>query len=234
MDSSGWDPYDLVTVNWNPRQTELWMFHVKRSCPGANVVLIDDGKPFPWCWSSGKLNCFADFPGLRNPGRFVYMDTDTIVTRDVGEVFELMGDAKLAASSAVPSNTMNAWARSEGERKNVDVAFELSRDHPPVHYSSGFMVLKDYPPADLGFKWSSAMAYEPLRATFGRHRCYEEIALSYVIAADRIPLWDMPLEIHGNLLGRHKCFGHTRTPMVIHYHNERRLKINNLERYIVR
>lgn len=226
--------FDLVTCNWNPAQTKIWMFHVKQHCPTAHIVLVPDTKPIPWNWSSGKLNCFADLPELKYPGRFIYMDTDTIVTRDIAEVFDLM-DSPVAASSAIPATapSMSAWAQDPRGRESIDVAFEIFRDHPPIHYSSGFLAIQGsaLTPAELGFRWRSAMEYPLLRARFSRHRCYEEIALSYVLATDRIPVWDMPLEIHGNIL-RRTHFGHTRTPMVIHYHNPRRLRAQHLEHYL--
>jgi len=224
--------YDLVTVDWNHNQTRLWLYHVRKHCPTANIVLVPDTKLFPWNWSSGKLACFFEPEGVKHPSRFIYMDTDTIVTRDLEEAFDLQGDAPLGMSSAIPGMvSMSRWSKVQRGREMLDAEFGLGRDNQPVHFSSGFMVLKNTSAEDLGEKWRSAMEYPPLRRQFSRHRCYEEIALSYVVAADRTPVWHMPLEIHGNIL--RKCyFGNAREPLVIHYHKPERLRAQKLGGYL--
>ena len=91
--------YEIITVDWNPEQTRIWRYWVNKHCPTAKVYTIQDTKPVPWCWSGGKINCFLY--GFETD-RVMYMDTDTIVTRDLEPLFEMMGDAKISVSRDIP------------------------------------------------------------------------------------------------------------------------------------
>lgn len=160
----------------------------------------------------------------------MYMDTDAIVTHDLAELFDKMGDAHISVSSDIPGLTrMSHWTRER--KKDVDAAFGIQPTRPVIHYSTGLVALA-LSPKDLGFSWHSAMNYPPLRLAHGGHRCFEEIAFSYVLAADNYSVWHQPLSIHGNILGAKIFFGDVQTPWVIHYHTERRLRTVKLGHYL--
>jgi hypothetical protein len=223
--------FDIVTVNWNQGQTNLWRRHVERHCPEANIILVPDKKPYPHCWSSGKLCCFEPLRDTQHPGRFVYMDTDCIVTRDIEPLFGIMEDAELAVSSAIPASTPMAKVLRSHYIANK-LKFGLTYNKPPTQYSSGFMVLKNYSPVAFGEMWKHMFEHSFIKNVFGRHKLFDEITMAFAIAQLRTHIWDMPFEIHGNIMGRTCYFGKSREPMVIHYHNKRRLLAQGLERYI--
>jgi alpha-N-acetylglucosamine transferase len=80
--------FDIVTVNWNQPQTTLWMRHVEKHCPEANIIFVSEGDLKKLCWSCPKIgSLLADF---KHPNRVIYMDTDTIVMADLEELFDLM------------------------------------------------------------------------------------------------------------------------------------------------
>ena len=226
--------YDIITVDWDRPQTALWRKHVERHCPTANIITIPDAKPIKWNWSSGKINCFKyDFP---HPGRVMYLDTDTLVTRDLSEMWSIMeeGDWEMAASSSIP---MMGQKRSFLHRKKdrldpVNKAFGL--EEVPVHWSTGFMVFRDYPLMDLYQKWLWAMEYPVFKSLKGA-RVFEEFAFSYVVAADKTRIWPMPGSIHGNIVSSRAFFGRLpkdKKPLVVHYHKINRLKKLGLGKWI--
>ena len=208
--------YDIISVDWNPGQTDLWLHYVKKNCPEAYVTLIPDEKPIPRNWASGKINCFEqDF----ETEKVIYMDTDTIVTRDLGFVFKELG-SRLVGAATAPS------IRPFHERKHVvdalrPLALNLGMKGLPGHYNSGFIVT-NMPKEGLPL---FAAAWKHMYTTVGKYlkddHYMNEITLSFLLESSLDP-WDIPPEIHGNVCGR-KIFGTSAEPAVIHYHREERL-----------
>ena len=202
--------YDITSVDWNPEQTKLWLHYVKKNCPEAYVTLIPDEKPVPWCWSGGKLNCFRQ---KFETDKIIYIDTDTIVTEDLGFIFANMGDNWLGLSSKIPLIPFN---------KRPDMKKKLAHlGKLPIHYSSGMVSLNGISGAQaeqFTGLWEEIMT--ELKKIIGKEHYMDEIALSYV--ASLAAVWDILLEVHGNIC-RKKYFGSAETPSVIHYHRTKRL-----------
>jgi alpha-N-acetylglucosamine transferase len=202
--------YDIVSVDWKPEQTKLWLHYVEKNCPEAHVTLIPDEKPIPWCWSSGKINCFKQ---KFQTDKIIYLDTDTIVTEDLGFIFSNMGHAWLGLSSKIPIYPFN---------KRKDVVEKLKHlGKPPTHYSTGMIVLNGISGTQVAQfvqLWEEMLS--ELKPYIKGNRYADEISMSYVATLAQV--WDIPLEIHGNVCGK-RYFGEASTPSVIHYHREKRL-----------
>jgi hypothetical protein len=225
----------VISVDWNSPQTEFWLHYLKKNCPTANIILIDDAKPMNWNWSSGKINCFKyDFP---HPERVIYMDTDTIVTRDLEPLFE-MYPASLAGSLFIPMMSPLHPRSRYGQKEDIAQctrAFGLQKN--PRHWSTGFLMLQNYPLMRLYEEWLAGMDFSKLKVAFKRCRVYEELVFSYVVermAREGYNLAELPHEIHGNIMSGERDFGTCREeknelPYVIHYHQTRRLRQVKLE-----
>ena len=219
--------YEIITVDWNPEQTRIWRYWIAKHCPTAKVYTIPDTKPVPWCWSGGKLDCFLyGFKG----NRVMYMDTDVIVTHDLEPVWDMMGDCKFAASSKIPLYRMERSKRVQinGIREHIDFK------HSPIGWSSGMLMMKGYDPEALHEGWKGMMDFPPFQAGFKGHQMTEEFALSLFMAHEfeREEIWDIPLEVHGNIVGKRMFFGEATVPWVLHYHKPQRLKRHKLEAYL--
>ncbi len=222
--------YEIVTVDYIPEQTRVWRHWVNKNCPGVKVHTIPDRRPFRRCWSGAKIECWMyGFEGRR----IIYLDTDTIVTRDMEEVFDLMGDAKIAASTELKQDRL--------KRKFPEVVEELRTDwkrfriYNPPNTSSGMVVLKDFDPELFFGMWAEVME-DPI---FGKkllgHYTSEEYALSLAIARN-FPIkhfWSIPHRIHGNVFYRKTNFGGANPPMVIHYHKPLWLMWLGMEEYLL-
>ena len=90
--------YDIVSVGWNKRQADIWLYYINKHCPEAHVTLIPDNRPIPWCWSSGKIDCFKQ---KFKTDKIIYMDTDCIVTADLFHIFKDMGNCIIGLSDKI-------------------------------------------------------------------------------------------------------------------------------------
>ena len=219
--------YEIISCDWNKEQTVLWMRWIIKNCPTANIYTIPDTTPVPGCWSCGKLNCFThEF----ETDRIMYMDTDTIVTRDLEPLWDEMGDCKFAASSKIP-----LFRLETGKRKQInDARKQMNFKHDPIGWSSGMLMLKGYDPKRLYEGWIKIMRSPDFQRGFGRNQLTEEFALSLFMACEfeKEEIWDIPLEVHGNICGgRH--FGGAKVPAVIHYHKPVRLRKEGLGEYLI-
>lgn len=204
--------YTIVTCDWNPTQTKMWLHYVEKNCPNAQILLIPDIKPVPFCWSSGKLGCFFQdtMDRMHHRNKLIYLDTDTIVLRDLYPLFEKMGDCFIGSGlSIVPDSLIKA----------------MKKNHPGyLHLSSGMLLFNDMRLSILSREWMRLMFSEKIIKEYKWHSLYEEYCLS--LAVENIGLkkyvWDIPLSIHGNILSGCK-FGGESKPWVIHYHNLARL-----------
>ena len=217
--------YEIIAVDWNKEQTRIWRHHVEKWCPGARITTIPDTRPIPHCWSSGKLACFSY---SENPN-LIYMDTDVIVTHDLKDVFDLMGDAKIGVSFGIQLNRFE----KQKSRQIAELKEGIGYRWPPIGVSSGLMVLKGVDPSVVYDGWMTMMEYPPFRTAFKRARLEEEYALSLWLAHayDRDEIYDIPLSVHGNICGgRH--FGGVAVPWAIHYHKPERLKKYGMGGYL--
>ena len=223
--------YTLTSVDWNPEQTKVWLHHARKNCPTANIVLVPDSKPIPDCWSCGKLECFNQDFETEN---ILYLDTDTIITHDLKEVFYIMEDSRKSIGLSPWSNfqgltrySKQGPLRSRHKSKKFINGFSYSQYR---HYSSGMIATiechKQFYEA-----WMTFCKIMKRNKEFSRHKLFEEIALSLLVCSLKSnSVWNIPAEIHNNILNKHTTINPF--PWVIHYHKPERLKRCKLERYL--
>jgi hypothetical protein len=222
--------YDIVTCDWNAEQTRIWRHYVEKNCPDANIVTVPDEKPVPWCWSGGKLNCFRD-PSLFRTDRIIYLDTDTIVTEDLGFVFKEMGRAKIGLSHKI--EVLKIHIRKKDKVRALAGCFAARS--PLEHPSSGMIILKGTSPRDLYDGWFGVMEYRPFVRQFKGFPLADEASLMFWVSSYFLPheVWDIPLQIHANLRKKgHLDSGGRNVPSVIHYHAAKRLISHGLGGYL--
>ena len=230
--------YLITTVNWNPPQTKVWLWHLKNVYRGNDTVsldvrLLEDTKPVPWSWSAGKLNCYnlSLLPSLAEYDGHVYMDTDTIITRDFLHTFETMGR----------EGTVMAVSFNMAPIRMVQaISKQLAKEFPEYkslykHASSGLLCLDTEGNGrwvrDVYDNWLNWYRNERFLHAFKKHKLADEIALSMAIVDMKIPVCEVPRETHGNVLGG-RVFGKAEYSDIIHYHNNRRLRKYDLGRFI--
>ena len=217
--------YDIITVRWKEDQYKVWRHWVDKTCPTASVHWIPDTKPFPWCWSGGKVPCL-DYGFETN--RVIYMDTDTIVTHDLEPVFEIMGNFRVGVSYGLPKDKMQSRYAKQIELVRNVAPYKFR----PKSVSSGMIVTTE--PSILHEAWSGMMGFPLIKQLFNKDHLYDEHVLSLAISwlYEKAEVWDMPLELHGNIISR-KYFGDCETPWVIHYHKPERLEKKGLEKWLL-
>lgn len=228
--------YDLLTVDWNPQQTMMWKKYVGKNCHKANVMTFMDKKPFPSCWSSGKIGCFEKDVG-NHPTRYVYIDTDTIVLRDIDDIICTMEreNPRAIIGSSLGIAQVN-W-NHVGTKRGGDVAAALfDMPNAPTYIPSGLLVFKNIRKEMVYDGWCLLMENNGVRNVFGRSKVFDEIALSFFVGLysmnDDSLIWEIPKEMHGNILpGGRKDFGECKEPWIIHYHNIERLRKAKLDKY---
>ena len=102
----------------------------------------------------------------------------------------------------------------------------LSPRFPPEHFSSGMIAVRgDYAP-NLHKRWLAMMEYPPFLRIFKNFKLADEMSLMCLMANDfeRNQIYNIPLEVHGNLLGRTVRSGEVDIPEVIHYHKINRAR----------
>ena len=222
--------YDIISCSWHYQQTKVWLHHVRKHCPDAAIHLIPDSKPVPWCWSGGKLDCFSYDKFKTN--RVIYMDTDTIVTKDLDFVFDDMEDRKVGLSSRIEIKPFDK--QNHGIKWIQKMSRHCNWHFRPIHYSSGMMVFKDTSLYDLWQPWFSMMFYKPFLEICKGYALAEEASLAFVVPQlyKEEEIYHIPYETHGNLLGGRKWFGGAEYAAVIHYHKTIRLKKHGLEKFL--
>ncbi|MDY6935644.1 MAG: hypothetical protein SVZ03_15660 [Spirochaetota bacterium] len=222
--------YDIITVDWNAEQTELWLYYVERHCPDSRIILIPDEKPIPWCWSGGKLNCFKQ---KFESHRIIYMDTDTIVFRDMYPIFEMMDEALLGFSTKIISHSSD-YRNRKGSICNdlIMLSNFFGFRKLPIHRSTGMIILNKYDPLRLYEGWKLMFDYVSSFNNIKDDPFVDEIAMSYWIAYDSNEdgkgIWDIPLDIH-RVKWRDIDDLSVVAPMVFHYHSIERLMIFGLD-----
>jgi len=216
----------------------VWLWHLKNVYRGNDTVsldvrLLDDTKPVPWSWSAGKLNCYnlSLLPSLAEYDGHVYMDTDTIITRDFLHVFDTMGreGTVMAASFWMSPAHMN-----QNIKKRLKTYFP-EYHHKYKHLSSGFLCLNTEGGGrwvrDVYDNWFGWYRNDRFLPAFKGLQLGDEIALSMAMVDMKIPVYEVPRETHGNLL-KGRVFGKAEYSDIIHYHNNRRLRKYDLGRFI--
>ena len=221
--------YEIVTVDWNKDQTRIWRHWAERNCPNANIHIIPDRRPFRFCWSGAKIDCWLyGFEGKR----VIYLDTDTFITRDMEEVFDMMEGRPFGASMDLKQDRlMNKYDYLLPELREK---FALKILVPP-NISSGMIVCNDYDPELVYGMWSEIMNDEWFQEKLGKHYTCEEYAIS-LGTARHFPhisyLWKIPNSIHGNIYHSRCQFGGANPPMVVHYHRPQWAIQHGFEEYL--
>ena len=126
--------YEIISVDWNPEQTKIWRYWISKNCPTAKVYMIPDRRPFRFCWSGAKIDCWLyGFEGKR----VIYLDTDTVVTRDMEEVFDMMGDCPIGASLNLKLDRL--MTRYKDLMPEMRERYKLKIYNPP-NISSGMII----------------------------------------------------------------------------------------------
>jgi hypothetical protein len=220
--------YDIVTVDWNKKQTALWRKHIERTCRGYNLIIIPEKRRFPSCWSSPKLYCLIQ--KFRTP-RVIYMDTDTIVTRDLGELFKKMGDAELGLSMYLGKQS-RLEGQAGGKAGVADIAKSFGIQGEVTHAPTGLMVFNGMDLQRVYDEWCTAFAVIekgwPHLPRAAGNKNWEgwsnEVPFSFWLTSRYAgrwgAVWDIGPEYHWYLLGDDKRLRQTQpTPMIIHYHS---------------
>lgn len=218
--------YDIITVNWKPAQTRIWRYWAEKHCPTANIRTIPDRKPVPWCWSGGKIACFAE---KFETDRIIYMDTDIIVTHDLEEIWDMMGESSVGVSLDIPAQKFH----TRFAKQINDLASQIGYNWPPHAMSSGFIALKGYSPHWLYQGWLGMMEWGEFHARFRRQQLEEEFALALWLSHDvkQEDVWNIPLSLHGNICGG-RNFGGVDVPWAIHYHRPNRLQKYGMDEWL--
>lgn len=213
--------YTIVTCDWEPNQTKMWLHYVEKNCPTAQVITVPDTKPVPHCWSGGKLNCFCSetVDKMDHPDRVIYMDTDTVVLKDPEPVFDMMGDCFVGSSLGIIPNSLINRVTNSFKGKGFYIG------SPYVHYPSGFLSFLGMPMGFIYSPWLEYLKNPTIRGILRGNIVYEEVCLSMVMKDLGLTqkTYDIPLSFHGNLLGK-KEFGGAELPWIVHYHNLARLR----------
>ena len=213
--------YHITTVDWNPEQTTLWLHHLRKNCRDFSVSLLPNVRRFASCWSSPKLNCLNQEFDTQH---VIYMDTDTIVTRDLWEMFEWMGDAELGLSLCLGTKqSLHALTKPHGEE--ILSSFGLSKF--PRRVPTGLMVFNKISPKTIYDGWCEAFSkidagWPDLPGKWGQERegWSNEVSFSFWLARQRMRIKDIPKEFHHYLLSNDTYISRCKTlPMIIHYHS---------------
>lgn len=174
--------YTIATVDWNKEQTKVWEGFVRDKCPAADVVKIKDQRPFPDIPVAGILGVF-DEPFKTD--HVAYLDTDTIVFKDLEPLFEFMGSRyKIGITSQF------AMFPDQGTFKQLYtpvLLFNDCRDRIPLLGKALRKTIKEMYSKELYLH---------------KIDMYTEVAISHclydVFAEDEI--WDFPSEIVTNIV----------------------------------
>jgi hypothetical protein len=219
--------YDIVTVDWNKDQTALWRRHVERVCQDYNLIIIPEKRRFPSCWSSPKLYCLVE---EFQTDRVVYMDTDTIVTRDLGELFRAMGDAELGLSMYLGKQERLERQCGGGECVK-EIAKHFGIRGPVTHCPTGLMVFKGMDIERVYMDWCTAFSiietnwpHLPEAAGTKREGWSNEVPFSFWLTSRYSNRWDAVWDIgppyHTYLVGNEAPPRQTEPiPMILHYHS---------------
>ena len=102
----------------------------------------------------------------------------------------------------------------------------------PPHVSTGMIVLKDCDAErriSLYASWKMLM--DTMEPAIRRNNYADEITMSFLVGKYTDSIWNIPLNIHGNIC-RLTYFGGVKEPWVIHYHKPDRLKKHGLDKWL--
>ena len=218
------DKYSICTVDWNPEQTKVWLHNIEKYCNNYELRMCCDDRPIKGSWDSPKLNCLED---KFNTDKVIYMDTDTIVTRDLYEMFEVQGERTLGASLCLGSvKRLNLICG--GRDNNNALAKHFGIGGSAFHVPSGLLVFNGIDTQDFYDKWMSA--YRDIEKNFTNisgkadvNWC-SEVPLSFIVSKMYLPnmddLWAIPTKYHYYLLnGDTKARAMVPAPLILHYHS---------------
>lgn len=240
--------YDIVTVDWHPEQTKIWKHYVHKNCPDAAISLVKDTKPLH------KITCGMKPKALLYPkfktGKVVYLDTDTIVTEDLGHLFQEMGDKLFGVTFGFNSS---GFTKSKRPKALSDMGWAEKAFKPNNkvrHYFNGMMLFNGFGvrAEKFALDWFNALESFQDNDRFLEERINDEIAMAYVVHRHYPPetIWEIPLSVHCNIAKTTKaggCYPHFSRgygasvkipplPHVLHYHGREFLQPFGLEKLL--
>jgi len=198
-----------------------------------DVRLLEDTKPVPWSWSAGKLNCYnlSLLPDLAEYDGHVYMDTDTIITKDFLHVFGAMGREGTVMAASMFMLPQHLTKRIKDRMKHAFPEY-LPKYR---HLSSGLLCINTEGNGrwvkmlyDQWVNWYRNPRFEKMARKL---KLADEVALSLAVIDLNLNISTISRETHGNVLGG-RVFGKAKYSDIIHYHNNRRLRKYDLGRFI--
>jgi hypothetical protein len=194
--------------------------------------MIPDLKPFPKSWSGGKVSCFAqDF----ETERIIYVDTDTIITKDLEPIFDYMDQEGYDIGLSLRIGGQGRWVYLAGSMSVVRrIAAELRLNNHIRQTPTGVMFLNGLDPKRMYEEWCEMYRYlEKAHPYLTRGKWSNEVPFAFWLAAryqgNMEKVWDLPHKVHHQLYSRDK-YGLDKSdlPFIIHYHQPRRLQANGL------
>lgn len=225
--------YDIVTINHSESETKIWLHYIRKNCPGANVILLNDTKPFPRYRCSGKMGFLAH--DKYKTQHIIYLDTDTVVFKDLGFVFDEMNDNSWGCSTVFAA-TDGMFFYNKGNRRQDAITACEYYDIPIeklYHPLTGMLVFKNIIRAfpEIYTAWYEAFKLFKVKNLFEAYPPIDEAAFFFAekLALPENSRWDIPAEIHNNLA---KCKEYKHRikppfytaapippwPAVLHYH----------------
>jgi len=242
--------FEIISVDWNRAQTAMWAESIaKHNNRKYSIYTIPDTSLVPGIPGWMKINCFR-YPFETD--RVLYMDTDTLVTGDLWKIFEEMDNGgHTAGFTAIPGTlgTKHGFKllgrEDDGRYVSEKSSYgKMSRYWPAFcndigldpcelsYWTSGVIAFNKYPIMHFYHKAMEMKRLVKEKGYWPDEVFQEEIVLSAYVHKFILPkdgaIWRIPREIHGLLDAKKKDFGTATKPLIIHYHNMRRLRRHGL------
>lgn len=246
--------YALVSIDWNPEQTKLWLKCIEKYSPKAKVILFPEVNRIG-CWSCAKLTCFEDHPGYEDVDYIIYTDTDVLILHELEELLPLPGDAVIGLSplkdfhgcQGIASKIHSKVFETRKTKKKIDSPMRTREvDNLRLrwlkdtfgdniagrykHYSSGMIIMRPENAPMIESTWHVLTKYIKEQGFLENMRWLEEVSLSLLVRGLTGTAWDIPSSVHNNLLSPRTDLDVI--PWVLHYHNLRRLTNRKYERIL--
>ena len=217
--------YTIVGVDYNERETVPWLKFIADNCPRAQVVTINDTRPVGGCTTCAKMLTF-NMQNIARPDRVIFLDSDTLVFKDLGPVFSIMGKSVVGVSLKDRTEMdLFEFHRFASLRLPLHDAMRvLGIEKKPTYYMSGMIVLKGADPRVFAHGWANMTNI--LNKIPPQNFYYDEITLSFWLAAyfDEENIWRIPGNVHDDGWLRSEQDYRFEDIWVLHYHDAKRLR----------